>query len=752
LFVGALAAVGITLDVAAHDRLRVCCGYRGRMRFGVLGPLVVWDADGRPVRVPEAKVRALLADLLVHDGRPVPADRLADDVWGYDPPGNPVNTLQTKVSQLRRTLEQVEPGGREIVAFQAPGYVLRATDVDATRFVELLGAARDAVDLPHRAELLSDALALWRGPAYAEFRDEEFVRAAAARLEEQRLTAEEDRAEIRLELGEHGLVADELGELVAAHPLRERLRAVHLRALYRSGRQGEALAGYEELRGRLSDELGIDPGPELADLHRAMLRQEPSLAPVPPRANLPAPLTDLIGREDAVAEASAQLGSARLVTLTGPGGVGKTRLALAVADAVGDTFADGVWLVELAGMSGETATVAEVVAAVLDVRDDTATGSHPGVPREDLAHRLAHALRDRRMLLVLDNCEHVIEDVAELADRLLRAAPGLSVMTTSQESLAIPGEVLYPVPPLQLPAPGTAPERAASVQLFAARAAAVAPGFVLDETTAPAVAAICRRLDGLPLALELAAARVRSLGVQGVADRLDDRFHLLAVSGRGRPARQRTLRAVIDWSWEQLTDEQRQVLLRLAVHPGGCTLEAAEEVCADLGLDVADVLDELVSRSMIEPSAVGSAGGARYRMLESITAYCLERLADDDPAFPRRDLYYADLAERARPHLRGPDQRRWLNRLDARGTEPAGDARAHHRPRAGTAAGRRSGLVLVPARSAPGGARRTLRGRGLGRRDADDDDGVGGRVRAADGRRARPARTRPCRGAGPGPW
>ncbi|MEU7837340.1 MULTISPECIES: BTAD domain-containing putative transcriptional regulator [unclassified Nonomuraea] len=633
------------------------------MRFGVLGPLSVWRDDGRPVRVPEVKVRALLADLLAHEGRTVSADRLAEDLWGDSPPGNPVNTLQTKVSQLRRALEQAEPGGRELVAFQAPGYVLRAADVDAARFVALLGRARAATDLQAKAELLTDALALWRGPAYADFRDEEFVRTAATGLEEQRLTALEERAEARLELGGHSLVADELGELVAAHPLRERLRAAHLRALYRSGRQGEALAGYDDLRHRLADELGLDPGPELAALHQAMLRQDPSLAPARPRTNLPAPLTELIGREQAVAAVDALLGSARLVTLTGPGGVGKTRLALAVADLATDAFPDGVWLVELAGVSGETATVAEVVAAELDVRDETATGSRPGVRPAGLAHRLADALRGRRLLLVLDNCEHVVEPVADLVDLLLRAAPDLRVLTTSQESLAIPGETLYAVAPLELPVPGADPGQAGSVQLFVARAAAAAPGFVLDEMSAPAVAAICRRLDGLPLALELAAARVRALGVRGVADRLDDRFHLLAVSGRGRPARQQTLRAVIDWSWEQLTEQQRLILLRLAVHPGGCTLEAAEAVCAGPGLnpgvDVADLLDQLVTRSMVE-----SSGGIRYRLLESIAAYCLERLADGDPVFQRRDLYYTELAEQARPHLYGPNQRQWLDRLD----------------------------------------------------------------------------------------
>lgn len=638
------------------------------MRFGVLGPLSVWGADGRPVRIPEPKVRALLADLLVHEGRPVSADRLADDLWGESPPGDPVNTLQTKVSQLRRALGE---DGRALVVLQPTGYALPGVEVDALEFAALLDRARASEDLTARAGLLAEALALWRGPAFADFLDEGFARAAATRLEERRLTAMEERAEVRLALGEHGGLADELGEVVAGHPLRERLRAAHLRALYRAGRQHEALAAYTELRERLADELGLSPGPELVDLHRAILRRAPEPAPVPssvpapvpapvasaarPRTNLPAPLTDLVGRQEAVSRVRALLGSSRLTTLTGPGGVGKTRLALAAA--TGLAFPDGVWLVELAGT---TSAVAEPVAAELGVRDEGA-GSRPGVPPADLAHRLADALRGRELLLVLDNCEHLIEQVAELVNLLLRTAPGLRVLTTGREPLAIPGEALYTVPPLGLPD---------AVRLFTARAA---PGFTPDAESMPWVEAICVRLDGLPLALELAAARVRALGVRGVAERLDDRFRLLATGGRGLPARQRTLRAVIDWSWEQLTAPQRAALCALAVHPGGCTAEAAEAVGVDL-----DLLDQLVNRSMVV------ADPPRYRLLESVAAYCLARLAEDDPVFRLRDAYYTELARRARPHLHGATQREWLRRLDdevlnlraVTGSEPLADALA----------------------------------------------------------------------------
>ncbi|GAA2422440.1 BTAD domain-containing putative transcriptional regulator [Actinomadura vinacea] len=591
------------------------------------------------MRVPELKVRALLADLLVHEGRPVSADRLVDDLWGEDPPGNPTNTLQTKVSQLRRALG---PGGRDLVVFQPVGYALRTDEIDALRFAGLLDRARATADLRTKAGLLSDALALWRGPAFGDFRDEEFARAAATRLDEQRLTALEEQAEVRLALGEHSQLADELGEPVTEQPLRERLRAAHMRALYRSGRQNEALAGYTELRQRLADELGLDPGPELVDLYQAILRQDPALAPVPapatsaarPRTNLPVPLTDLVGRQEAVTEVRALLGSSRLVTLTGPGGVGKTRLALAAA--AGLDFPDGSWLIEFAGTTG---AVADAVAAELGIRDEP--GSRPGVPPPDSPARLAAALRGQELLLVLDNCEHLVEPVAELVDLLLRAAPGLRVLATSQESLAVPGEVLYPVAPL---------DSSAAVQLFTARAA---PGRTLDAESASWAEVICRRLDGLPLALELAAARVRVLGVRGVAERLDDRFRLLATAHRGRPARRQTLRAVIDWSWEQLTEPQRAALCALAAHPGGCTLEAAEAVGVDL-----DLLDQLVNRSMVV------ADPPRYRLLESIAAYCLERLEADDPTFRRRDEFYTGLAERARPHLHGHAQREWLRRLD----------------------------------------------------------------------------------------
>ncbi|WP_431924860.1 BTAD domain-containing putative transcriptional regulator [Nonomuraea jabiensis] len=625
-------------------------GYGGGMRFGVLGPLAVWTADGEPVKVPEVKVRALLADLLIHAGRPVSADRLIEDLWGDRPPANASGALRVKVSQLRRAI-----GG--LVAYRAPGYVLHVepSSVDAGLFETLIGRAQRASGPQERAALLREALGLWRGDAYAEFADEPFALAAVARLGEQRLAALEELAEARLALGEHVLLAAELASLVAEHPLRERLRAAHVRALYLAGRQSEALTGYEELRRRLSEELGLDPGPELAALHQAILRQDPSLGPVArPRGNLPPPLTSLVGRDEAVAEVRSLLRAGRLVTLTGPGGVGKTRLALAAAS---DTDGDR-WLVELAalrpGAAGTEAAqmgaaeveVAEAIAAVLGLRDDTAG---PGAPHEGAVERIAGALAGRETLLVLDNCEHVVEQVAALAGRLLRAAPGLRILATSQESLRIEGEVLWSVPPLT-------PE--AAVELFAARA-----GVEPDAD----VAEICARLDGLPLALELAASRMRALTPRQLADRLDDRFRLLASGLRGAPARQRTLRAMIDWSWELLTGPERVVLRRLAVHADGSTLEAAEEVSADPGVDVLDVLARLVDRSLVVRVRAPGAE-PRYRLLESVAAYCLERLAEAgelDEVRLRHAAYYTELAERAEPYLRGHGQRDALALLDA---------------------------------------------------------------------------------------
>lgn len=567
------------------------------MQFGVLGPLAVTTDAGEPVVVPGTKVRALLADLLANRNQVVSADRLIDDLWGDDAPANPAGALQVRVSQLRKALNDAEPGARDLVESRPPGYLLRVDAVDVGRFDELARCAD--------VERLTEALAMWRGEPYADVADAEFVRAEATRLAEQRLVVQERLAQARLARGEHDLVAADLAELVAKHPLREGLRAVQLRALYAAGRQSEALESYADLRARLAEELGLDPGPELVALHRRILEQDAGLNAAPKAAlirnNLPAPLDELVGRDEALAELGALLPRHRLVTLVGPGGVGKTRLATETARAA--SYPDGVQLIELAPLPAGDARVAEQVLGALGAHEAAGTTVSP-------ADRLVTALRHRQLLLVLDNCEHVIEPVAELVARLRRDVPGVSVLATSREPLGLTGELLWEVPPLPVPDDGDldAVRRSAAARLFVARAAAQQRGFHLDRQTATAVAQLCRRLDGLPLALELAATRVRALGVRGVVDRLDDRFRLLTTAQRDVPPRQRTLTAVIGWSWDLLDESDRVVLAQLAVFPDGCTPEAAEQVCrTDL-----DALARLVDRSLVVLDDSGAAPATGY--------------------------------------------------------------------------------------------------------------------------------------------
>jgi predicted ATPase/DNA-binding SARP family transcriptional activator len=637
------------------------------MRFGLLGTLAAWTENGRLVEVPEAKVRALLADLLIHLGQPLPADRLIDDLWGDDLPVHPGGALHSKVSRLRQALENAEPGGAELVAFRSPGYLLRVERdaLDERRFAVLTERARASGDPRDRAGLLADALALWRGPPLADFADAMFAHAAIARLEEQRLVALEEQAEARLALGEHSLLAGELGDLVARHPLRERLRAAHMTALYRAGRQAEAVTSYLELRGRLAEDLGLDPGPGVASLYQAILEQAPELHRVQapptlaarPRTNIPAMLTGLVGRTAAVTELGVLLNEHRLVTLTGPGGVGKTRLALETATQAASAFPDGVWLAELAGACAP----ADAVMAVLGIRDDSSA---------DPSDLLADALSGSRMLLILDNCEHLVDQAAKLAAQLLQAAPELRILVTSREPLMLAGEVVWAVPPLELPDDAARQPDAlaqfSAVQLFVTRVGESVPGFRLDEGNARAVAGLCRRLDGIPLALELAAMRVRTLGVHELFARLDDRFRVLSTGHRDAPPRSQTLWAVIDWSWELLTEPERLVLRRLAVAADGCGLDAAEAICAEDGLDVPGLVARLVDRSLVV--LADGPDGPRYRLLESVAAYGLRRLhqaGEFSQVRSRHRRYYTDFSERAASRLRGHDQRSWLRRLDA---------------------------------------------------------------------------------------
>jgi predicted ATPase/DNA-binding SARP family transcriptional activator len=667
------------------------------MRFGMLGSVTVWADDGAQVRVPETKVRALLADLLVHNGRAVAADRLIADLWGEHPPHGAAAALRAKVSQLRRALDGAEPGARGLLLHQPPGYRLRIgeQDTDAGAFEALTGRARSVQDPRSRRALLAEALALWRGPAFADFADEEFARPTATRLAELRLAAVEDFAETRLALGEQQLLAGELAEEGAAHPLRERLCALYVRALYASGRHGDALAAQDALRARLREELGVDPGPELAELQQAVLRHDPSLAARPagpgkrPRSEVPAAVTELIGREGDLTRVKSLLGRHRLLTLVGPGGVGKTRLALEAARAQAASLADGVVMVDLtvcdspllvtasscsAPGAGE---VARVVTEACGLREEDLLGephSAHHAARPDLTTRLAEALRGHTLLLVLDNCEPFAEAVAEVAATLLAGAPQLRLLATSREPLGVAGEALWQVEPLALPGPGAQPSAQAvasygAVRLFAERAAATAPDFRVAADNVDDVLAVCRRLDGLPLALELAAARVRALGMRELAKRIEDRFTLLTTGPRSAPPRQRTLRAAIDWSWELLDTTERAVLRRLAVHGDSWTLEAAEAVAAADPVrrgDIVDVLARLVDRSLVVMR--DGPDGPRYRMLESVLVYSLDRLreaGEDHETHERFTRHYLSLAEQAARESSPGERERWLRRLDA---------------------------------------------------------------------------------------
>ncbi|MEU8898209.1 BTAD domain-containing putative transcriptional regulator [Nocardia sp. NPDC048505] len=654
------------------------------MRFGVLGPLQVWTDQGAPVPLPAGQVQTLLAVLLVHRGNPVSTDRLLEVLWPGRAPRKAGAALQVKVSQLRALLAAAEPGARAMVAARGGGYCLAVAPgtVDADRFEQALVPVDTSAR--HRADTLTAALRLWRGATLADFADADFAVVEIARLTELRLSAIETRAEALLELGEFSGLGGELAPLIAEHPLRERLRAAQLRALYHAGRQSEALAAFTDLRQRLRSELGVDPGPEITAVHRAILAHDPLLAP-PGRAaseattsrheapgaptNVPGQLTELIGRAEAAHEVRALIGEYRLATLVGPGGVGKTRLSIEVAATVRAEYPGGSWFVELAGSDpgASLTTLVDTVQAVLGIRNDLRAAGAP-------VDALITALAGRQVLLVLDNCEHVVAVAAELTQKLLRALPGLRVLATSREPLGVSGEAVYPVAALELPhAPADlgaeALRKFSAVRLFAARAAAAAPGFTIDASNAAAVATICRRLDGIPLALELAAARVRALGVHELAARMDDRFELLVAGQRGGPGRQQTLRAMIDWSWTQLSAPEQAVLSRLSVHADGFGVAAAEHICAataDLSRGrVLDLLARLVDRSLI--TTTDSGGGPRYRLLESVALYCAERLTESgaaDRVRAARNEYYTVLAERACDELRLTDQRSWLTTLD----------------------------------------------------------------------------------------
>ncbi|CCK30551.1 hypothetical protein BN159_6172 [Streptomyces davaonensis JCM 4913] len=618
------------------------------VRYRILGTTQALRPDGTPLPVGGARLRALLSVLALRGGRTVPVQLLVDEVWAGDPPADAAGALQALVGRLRRGL------GADAIESVDGGYRLaaRPDDIDLHRFERLttdgIRALADG-DPAKAAAVLDDALALWHGPALADLPDRT---AEAARCRTRRLDALRARHTAALALGQAEQALPELTALCDSHPLDEPLQTLRLRALRDLGRPAEALAAYDDVRRLLAEQLGSDPGAELRALHAELLKPAPQAT----LGNLRARLTSFVGREADIDAIRGDLGGARLVTLLGPGGAGKTRLSQEAAETLRDTARDGIWLAELAPVDDPEA-VPEAVLTAVGARETVLYGAGAEELRsadrhDDPVERLVEHCSRRRMLIVLDNCEHVVDAAARLTEHLLARCPGLTVLATSREPLGVPGEVLRPVESLPQPY---------ALRLLTDRGAAARPGFSVDDDP-EACAEICRRLDGLPLAIELAAARLRMLTPRQIADRLDDRFRLLTSGSRTVLPRQQTLRAVVDWSWDLLDEDEREVLSRLSVFAGGCDLPAAEAVCGPAALDA---LGSLVDKSLVVAAPSGD-GAMRYRLLETVAEYARERLdeAGQRPRAERAHLtYYRELARLTDPLLRGSRQLEAVQRL-----------------------------------------------------------------------------------------
>jgi predicted ATPase/DNA-binding SARP family transcriptional activator len=599
---------------------------------------------GRDLPLGGPKQRSVLALLLLEAGRVVPSERLVDELWHGRPPTGAVKTLRSYVSRLRTLLESdaalISRGG---------GYVLELEQahLDAARFELLVeqgqaalarGAARVAADR------FREGLALWHGRALAEVLDIASLALESRRLEELRLTAVEGRIEAELGLGLHAQLVGELETLVAEHPLHERFWRQLVLALYRCERQADALATYRRARDLLAGELGLEPSEELRRLEQAVLRQDvPAVARHPGRHNLPAQLTTFVGRKHELAELERLLVEARLLTLTGVGGVGKTRLAIELAARLVESVPDGVWFVDLSGIA-DAALVPQQIAQVLGLQKS------PNLPLVDL---LCNHVRKNDLLLLLDNCEHLLPACAELVETLLRGAPTLRILATGREAVGVAGEVEYALMPLAVPSADADPKESsgvAAVRLFLERSSAT-HNVPATPTALATVARICRDLDGIPLAIELAAARTRTLSVDEIAAHLDDRFGFLKYWRRVAVPRHQTLEATMDWSYELLSEAEREVLRRLSVFAGGFTLQAAAAVC--VGGDESNALDlvgRLVERSLV--AADLREGETRYRLLETVRQYAAERLAEAGEVEETRRahaLAFLSLAEEAAP-------------------------------------------------------------------------------------------------------
>jgi predicted ATPase/DNA-binding SARP family transcriptional activator len=660
---------------------------RTEMQLLLLGPFEVVTDLGEG-RLPGRGERALLALLALSAGQVVPTNALVDALWSSgDLPVDPANALHVRVSKLRRALAALDP--RDLVRRDGSGYRLDLdpASVDAHRFAALVEAARSNGDPQAAVDCYGQALSMWRGDPLVDFAGATWTLVESGRLAELRLAAIAERADRLLTLGRFEQTVADLEPVVAAHPTRERLVGQLMTALFNAGRQADALAVYAGTRHALTEELGLDPSRELRSVMEQVLRHDPAIArgatsvprprpaasdaePAPSApaatsslAGLPLRLTSFVGRDEDLDNVQRALARSRLVTLTGPGGAGKTALGIEAARHAGTQFRDGARLVRLAGVA-EADLLPQAVADALGLSIEGGTAVHH--PLDVLVGRLAR----RNMLVVLDNCEHVIDPVSSLVETVLEHCPDVRVLATSREALAVPGELQFPVAPLAVPDPDTAPGDVPdypAVRLFLDRAEAAAPGRVVDADALAAVAIICRRLDGIPLALELAAARSRSLTPTELAERVKDRFGVLTSGNRTADARQQTLRATIDWSHDLLTVPARVLFRRLAVFHGGWTLAGAEAVVptGDLPPDaVLDMLDRLVKQSLVlvEPGTHRT----RYRMLETLRQYADDRLADAgerNAVAAEHAKYYLELGERAESGLRGRSQGQWAQTL-----------------------------------------------------------------------------------------
>jgi len=639
-----------------------------KLRFRILGPLEV-TCGVEPIELGSPKQQTVLAVLLASPNRVVSTDRLVTEIWGENPPDQAVNSLQTYISHIRGLLGE-HPSGGEWIETQRPGYQIcvQPGQLDALQFADAVdgGTVLVSTQPAEAAQILREALGLWRGEAFVGVADHfPMLQAEAIRLNELRFTALELAIEADLAIGNHGSVIGELEMLTAEHPLREHFWVWLMTALYRSGRQSEALRAFQAARRSLG-ELGIEPSPELRELEDRILLQDPNLVwsgqDARPKHNLPAQISSFVGRLKERSEVTKLIHESRLVTVTGPGGSGKTRLALEAAGDVDQEFPEGVWFVPLAPLGDGSLIATELVGIV---------GLSPPLNRAHL-DALCDFLADRATLLVVDNCEHLLEEAAKFVVTVLSAAPALKVLTTSREPLGIAGEVVWPLQPMELPGTGETVVgeivKSEAVRLFAERATAARPAFGIDGTNAETVADICRRLDGLPLAIELAAARSSSLSVYDIHLHLDDRFRLLKGGGTTAPPRQQTLLAAVEWSYELLDDRHRELYRRLAVFPAGFTLHGAEVVGAMAGIaeeDVLDLLTHLVAQSLV--NAEEAQVSVRYRMLESIRAHGLELLeqaGESDSARTALLNWTTELAAEASREIQGPEQLAWIARLE----------------------------------------------------------------------------------------